>query len=104
MASKTYVATDWSGGQTLPLPMNHKAGPLALEVIVTGTVTFDVQSTNSDLQADETANWLVDSSNSTGITASKWLTFNAVPRFIRLNITSGGIGATIKLLWSANVN
>lgn len=104
MASKTYVEADWSGGQTLPLPMNHKVGPLALEVIVTGTVTFDVQSTNSDLQAAETANWLVDSSNSTGITASKWLTFNAVPRFVRLNITSGGTGATIKLLWSANVN
>ena len=103
MASKLYVEADWASGQTSPLPLNHKQSTLALQVAVTGTVTFDIQSTNSDLQAGESASWLVDSSNSTGITASKWITFNAVPRFIRINVTAGGSGATIKLLWSQDV-
>jgi len=104
MGSKLYVEADWTTDTfTAPLPLNHRQAQLALEVVVTGTVNFDIESTNADLQAGETAAWLPDSTNSEGITTSKWLTFNSVPRFIRIQINSGGTGATIKLLWSQNV-
>jgi len=104
MGSKTYVEADWAtGSATAPFPLNHKQDQIAMQIVVTGTVDFDIESTNADLQAGEAASWLPDSTNSEGITASKWLTFNAVPRFIRILVNSGGTGATIKLMWSQNV-
>ena len=97
--SKAYAEADWSAGNvTLPLALNHRGGDLAVEIIVTGTINFDLQSTNSNLQAGETAAWLVDSAGATGVTASKWLTFNAVPRFFRIAVNSFSSGATVKLM------
>ncbi len=94
--SKTYVEADWtSGAVTAPLALNWRGGASAVEIVVTGTVNFDIESTNSDLNAAEAASWLVDTSANAGVTASKFFTFNANPRFMRFKINSGGTGATI---------
>lgn len=99
--NKTYVEADWSvGNVTAPIPLDWHSGRAALQVVVTGTIQFDIQSSNSDLQAGATAQWLVDSTESENITASKWITFNAVPRFIRLNVDSFTPGATVSLNWT----
>ena len=85
---------------TDPKALNWKGGVGALEIIVTGTINFDLQSTNADLNAGETAQWLVDSSSNAGITASKWITFNGNPRFIRIYVNSLSAGATVRLLYT----
>lgn len=96
--SKTYVEADWAVGDvTSPLAMDWRCGAVACQITVTGTINFDIQSTNSDLQAGETADWLVDSAAVTGVTASKWVTFNPVPRFIRIDVNSFTTGATVAL-------
>ena len=85
---------------TDPKALNWRGGVGALEIIVTGTINFDLQSTNADLNAGETAQWLVDSSSNAGITASKWITFNGNPRFIRIYVNSLSAGATVRLLYT----
>lgn len=95
--NKTYVEADWADGNvTSPYPLNWHGGPIGLQITVTGTINFDIESSNSDLQnSTATALWLADSTESEGITASKWLTFNAIPRFIRINVNSFTTGATV---------
>ncbi len=96
--NKTYVEADWATGDvTAPLALNHRSAPVAVQVTVTGTINFDIQSSNSDLQSGEAADWLVDSTAATGITASKWLNFTSTPRFIRLDVNSFSTGATVSL-------
>lgn len=85
---------------TDPKALNWRGGVGSLEIIVTGTINFDLQSTNADLNAGETAQWLVDSSSNAGITASKWITFNGNPRFIRIYVNSLSAGATVRLLYT----
>lgn len=85
---------------TDPKALNWRGGVGALEIIVTGTINFDIQSTNADLNAGETAQWLADSSGSSGITASKWITFNGNPRFIRIYTNSITAGATVRLIYT----
>lgn len=100
-SGKTYVEADWSvGNVTPPLAFNHRSGRLSLQVIVTGTIDFDIESSNSDLQAGDAANWLVDLPTSAGLTASTWRTFNAVPRFIRIKVNSFTTGATVSFYWA----
>jgi hypothetical protein len=104
-ASKTYVEADWSvGNVTSPLAMDWRGGPVACQITITGTIDIDIQSSNSDLQAGQAGDWLVDSATVTGVTASKWVTFNPVPRFIRLDVNSFTTGATVTLkLTQSNV-
>ena len=85
---------------TDPKALNWRGGVGALEIIVTGTINFDLQSTNADLNAGEAAQWLVDSSGNAGITASKWITFNGNPRFIRIYVNSLSAGATVRLIYT----
>lgn len=89
---------------TDPKALDWKGGIGALEIIVTGTINFDLQSTNADLNSGETAQWLVDSTNTTGITASKWITFNSNPRFIRIYVNSLSAGATVRLIYAQTHN
>lgn len=99
--NKTYEEADWaSGNVTVPIPLDWHSGRAACQVVVKGTIQFDIQSSNSDLQTGEAADWLADSTESEDITASKWLTFNAIPRFIRLNVDSFTSGATVTLNWT----
>ena len=85
---------------TTAKPLNWRGGPGFLQVIVTGTINFDLQSTNADLNDGETAQWLVDSAGSAGITASKFITFIANPRFIRIYTNSITAGATVRLIYT----
>lgn len=89
---------------TDPKALDWKGGVGALEIIVTGAINFDLQSTNADLNAGETAQWLVDSTDTTGITASKWITFNGNPRFIRIYVNSLSAGATVRLIYAQTHN
>lgn len=99
--NKTFVEADWaSGNVTAPIPLDWHSGRAACQIVVTGTIQFDIQSSNSDLQAGASADWLADSPESEDITASKWITFNAIPRFIRLNVDSFTSGATVTLNWT----
>lgn len=98
MTRKVYVETDWAGGFTPPLPVNWRGGPVALQVTVTGgEINFDIESTNSDINAGDAADWLVDTTDNAGVTASRFLTFNGIPRFIRVKVNSGGTGVTLTL-------
>lgn len=85
---------------TDPKALNWRGGVGALEIIVTGTINFDIQSTNADLNEGDAAQWLVDSSGNAGVTASKWITFNGNPRFIRIYTNSITAGATVRLLYT----
>lgn len=99
--NKTFVEADWATGNvTNPIPLDWPNGRAACQIVVTGTIQFDIESSNSDLQMGATAQWLVDSTDSENITASKWIAFNAVPRFIRLNVDSFSSGATVTLNWT----
>lgn len=99
--NKTFVEADWADGNvTQPIPLDWPNGSAALQVVVDGTISFDIQSSNSDLQMGEEGDWLVDSADNENISASTWITFNAVPRFIRLNVDSFTTGATVKLNWT----
>jgi len=96
--NKTYAEADWAvDNETDPLALNHRGSVGALQIIITGTINIDIQASNSDLQAGVSANWLVDSTETTGVTASKWITYSSVPRFIRLAINSFTTGATVTL-------
>lgn len=85
---------------TDPKALNWRGGVGALEIIVTGTINFDIQSTNADLNNSETAQWLADAAGSAGITASKWITLNANPRYIRIYVNSITAGATVRLIYT----
>ena len=99
--NKTFVEADWaSGNVTNPVPLDWPGGRAACQIVVTGTIQFDIQASNSDLQMGATSQWLADSTDSENITASKWITFNAIPRFIRLNVDSFSSGATVTLNWT----
>jgi hypothetical protein len=93
-------ATLIAAAGTAPKALDWRGGVGALEIIVTGTINFDLQSTNADINAGDTAQWLVDSAGSTGITASKWITFSGNPRFIRIYTNSITAGATVRLLYT----
>ena len=93
-------ATLIAAAGTDPKALNWRGGVGALEIIVTGTIDFDLQSTNADLNEGDTAQWLVDSTDTTGITASKWITFNGNPRFIRIYVNSITAGATVRLIYT----
>lgn len=86
---------------TPAVPLDWRSGIGSLEIVITGTINIDLDSSNSDLQnSTDSASWLVDTSTNAGVTASKWITFNANPRFIRVKANSYSSGATVKLLYA----
>ena len=86
---------------TPAIALDWRSGIGSLEIVITGTINIDLDSSNSDLQnSTDSASWLVDTSTNAGVTASKWITFNANPRFIRVKANSYSSGATVKLLYA----
>jgi len=78
--------------------MDWRAGVGTLLVTITGTISVDLQSSNTDINGTTTTpSWLVDSVANTAFTASQWGTFSATPRFIRIKANSYSSGATVKL-------
>lgn len=81
-----------------PVPLNHKGGVASVDITISGTINIDFESSNSDLQNSTAAgDWLVDTSTNAGVTASKWITFAAVPRFNRVKANSYSNGAIVRL-------
>lgn len=86
---------------TPTIALDWRSGIGSLEIVITGTINIDLDSSNSDLQnSTDSASWFVDTSTNAGVTASKWITFNANPRFIRVKANSYSSGATVKLLYA----
>lgn len=86
---------------TPAIALDWRSGIGSLEIVITGTINIDLDSSNSDLQnSTDSASWIVDTSTNAGVTASKWITFNANPRFIRVKANSYSSGATVKLLYA----
>lgn len=86
---------------TPTIALDWRSGIGSLEIVITGTINIDLDSSNSDLQnSTDSASWFVDTSTNAGVTASKWITFNAIPRFIRVKANSYSSGATVKLLYA----
>lgn len=86
---------------TPAIALDWRSGIGSLEIVITGTINIDLDSSNSDIQnSTDSASWLVDTSTNAGVTASKWITFNANPRFIRVKANSYSSGATVKLLYA----
>ena len=101
IATKTFAEPALAAGAgTPPIAFNHRSGKVALQIVVSGTINFDVQSTNSDIQGGATPQWFADSSASQNISANIWLTFNAVPAFIRVYTNSITPGATVTINWT----
>ena len=90
---------------TPAVALDWRAGVGGLEIVITGTINIDLDSSSSDIQnSTDSALWLVDTSTNAGVTASKWITFAATPRFVRVKANSYSSGATVKLLYAqANV-
>lgn len=86
---------------TPAVPMDWRAGMGGLEIVITGTISIDLDSSNSDIQNSTTAAlWKVDTTTNAGVTATQWVTFNANPRFIRVKANSYSSGATVALLYA----
>lgn len=86
---------------TPAIPLDWRGNFASLEVVITGTISIDIDSSNSDLQnSTDSALWKVDTATNAGVTASQWVTFNANPRFIRIKANSYTSGATVKLLYA----
>lgn len=86
---------------TPAIPLDWRCGVGSLEVVITGTINIDLDSSNSDIQnSTDAALWAVDTATNAGVTATKWITFNANPRFIRVKANSYSSGATVKLLYA----
>ncbi len=86
---------------TPAIPLDWRSGVGSLEMVITGTINIDLDSSNSDLQnSTDAAQWAVDTSTNAGVTATQWITFNANPRFIRVKANSYSSGATVKLLYA----
>lgn len=87
--SKSYTDADWSGSPlvTAPIALNWRGGPAMLAITKTETIDYDVQVTNSDLQAGATANWITHASGD-GLTASALIGLSPVPRFMRILVNS----------------
>lgn len=86
---------------TPAIALDWRSGAGSCEIVITGTINIDLESSNSDIQnSTDAALWLVDTSTNSGVTASKWITFNANPRFIRVKANSYSSGATVKLLYA----
>lgn len=86
---------------TPAIALNWRGGIGSLEIAITGTINIDLDSSNSDIQnSTDSALWAVDTAANAGVTASKWIIFNANPRFIRVRANSYSSGATVKLLYA----
>lgn len=86
--NKSYGTGDLSNGSgTAPIALNWRGGPGKLIIKKGGTIDFDVQECNADLQNGETANWAAASANA-GLTGDSVITFDAPPRFIRIFVNS----------------
>lgn len=97
--NKTYVEADWdgNGGIAGPIAMNWRGGPASLQITVTGTIDYDLEQSNYDIQnSDVTPVWFIDDATHDGVTGNLVVFFQGNPRFIRIKVNSS-TDATINL-------
>lgn len=86
--NKVYGEADWAdGGVTPPIALNWRGGAGKLLITATGTVDFDIEESNSDIQNGETARWIT-SAYVDGATGNANVAIDPVPRFIRIRVNS----------------
>lgn len=80
----------WSAKSvTRPIAMNWRGGVAGMQITVTGTIDYDFEQTNSDLQnSTAAAVWFIDDTAHDGATGNLVVRFDANPRFSRFKVNS----------------
>lgn len=80
------------------IPLNWRGGTVALNFIVTGTISYTVQQTTDDLRVAGPFNWTsVDDTDLVTATTSQNGSFTAVPTAFRAVVNSYSSGAELAL-------
>jgi hypothetical protein len=87
---------------TTPIPLDWRGGNGALNIVVTGTVNYDLQQTFDDIQFKTAPfTWSVDdAATQAAQTAGQTVLYRAHPKAIRLYVNSITAGATITLSYT----
>lgn len=73
-----------------PVAANWRGGEAGLQITVTGTINYDLEQTNYDIQNSDTDPvWFTDDVTHVGATDNLVVLFTVSPRFFRLKINSG---------------
>lgn len=100
---KPYRDTELIAGQgTNPIPLDWRGGNGALNIVVTGTVNYDLQQTFDDIQFKTAPfTWSVDDpATQAAQTTGQTVLYRAHPKAIRLFVNSITAGATITLSYT----
>lgn len=100
---KVYTDVQLIAGQgTAPIPLDWRNGNAALNIVVTGTVNYDLQQTFDDIQFKaQPFTWSVDDvATQAAQTTGQTILYRAHPKAIRLYINSITAGATITLSYT----
>jgi len=100
---KTYTDTELIAlSGTTPIPMDWRSGDGALNILVTGTINYDLQQTFDDIQFKVAPfSWSVDdAATQASQTTGKTILYHSQPKAIRLYVNSITAGATITLSYT----
>lgn len=80
----------WSSNSLMsPIMTNWRGGPASTRIEVSGTIDYDVEMTNSDIQNGDTPIWFIDDTTTQdGATASQTIFMDMMPRAFRLIVNS----------------
>lgn len=95
-------ATMTAGAGSQVIPLDWRNGNAALNIVVTGTVNYDLQQTFDDIQFKTPPfTWSVDdAATQAAQTTGQTILYRAHPKAIRLYINSITAGATITLSYT----
>jgi len=87
---------------TTPIPLDCRGGNGALNIVVTGTVNYDLQQTFDDIQFKvQPFTWSVDdAATQAAQTTGQTILYRAHPKAIRIYVNSITAGATITLSYT----
>lgn len=97
--SKTYTDADWDNEDdaTPPIAMNWRGGETLIQITTSGTINFDVEQTNADLQnSTDPAAWFVGDTDHAGLSDDASVVLSVSPRFLRFKVNSS-TDATIRV-------
>lgn len=89
--NKTYVEADWDGNDGVigPIGLDWRGGPGIVQITVGGTIDYDVEFTNSDIQSGQTPDWVIDDATTQdGATGNLHFAVESFPRFMRIVVNS----------------
>ena len=87
---------------TKTIPLDWRSGNAALNLVVTGTISYDLEQTFDDIQTKTTAfTWSVDDSTTQSAqTSGQTILYRAHPKAVHLKINSYSSGAAITLSYT----